>query len=243
MSKKKIISKKGFILGAVIVFICIGGIGGLKIYKSLDILKPNNQNNIDEENKNEYEDEVQKDDALNEQDNEFETLDNEIIEETELKAESKSNDTSSQKTTNSSTSSNQTSTNKQTTNSSTSSNTEQNKPTTSDNIQTESKTLTKKEIEKYIQTSVPDFRYDFDSIKECEIEGNKWMEYGWVYNCVSAKVPNTDVVPTMLKISTGKLFCDGAFTKNEEYDYRKPKMSNLEYLRSIGYPCTNIEDN
>ncbi len=137
----------------------------------------------------------------------------------------------------------QTSTNKQTATNSSNKKTEQNKSTTNDKASTESKKLTKKEIEDYIHTTVPDFRYDFDSVKECQEEGDKWMAYGWRYDCPTVKVPNADVVPTMLVITTGKYFCDGAYTKNEKYDYRKPKISSLEYLRSIGYPCANIEDN
>lgn len=137
----------------------------------------------------------------------------------------------------------QTSTNKQTTNDSSNKKTESNKSTTNDKEPTESKKLTKKEIEDYIHTTVPDFRYDFDSVKECQEEGDQWMKYGWRYDCPTVKVPNVDVVPTMLVITTGKYFCDGAYTKNEKYDYRKPKISSLEYLRSIGYPCANIEDN
>lgn len=108
----------------------------------------------------------------------------------------------------------------------------------------EVKLSTKQEIEDYIRKNMlSDFRYDFNSSSECESEGKKWLEYGWIYNCTFAPVPNINVVPTMLELSTGKLFCDGKYTKSEKYDYKKAKITPLEYLRTIGYPCENIKDN
>ncbi len=109
------------------------------------------------------------------------------------------------------------------------------------NSSKENKKLSKSEIEEYLKKNVSDFRYDFDTIKECQVEGDKWAEYGWVYNCPTVSVPNSDIKPVMLVISTGKFFCDGKYTKNEKYDWKKPKISSISYLREIGYPCENIE--
>ncbi len=105
----------------------------------------------------------------------------------------------------------------------------------------ENKKLSKSEVEEYLKKNVSDFRYDFDSKHDCQIEGDKWLIYGWFYNCTSISVPNSDIQPVMLVISTGKFFCDGKYTKNERYDWHKPKISSISYLRELGYPCENIE--
>lgn len=107
--------------------------------------------------------------------------------------------------------------------------------------QTKPKKLTKDEAKEYLKKNNPSFRYDFDTKKQCQDEGNAWMNYGWIYNCTYVEVPNYDIKPYMLIISTGKFFCDGTYTKNEEYYWENSKISSISYLRQIGYPCENID--
>lgn len=237
MRKKRIISIKGIIAVIIIIMIVlIGGFGGLKLYQSFNKPIQSEEKNDIETNAEELKNTKIEEEVFKEQDTNTETKENDIMKENKEPNKTENKNTNKNSTTNKSSSSQ----NKNENNSST---TNTGSSNSNSNEQTKPKKMTKEEIKKYVQEKVPDFRYDFDSIKECQEEGDKWMEYGWFYNCPTVKVPDADVTPTMLVISTGKFFCDGAYTKNEKYDYRKPKISSLAYLRSIGYPCANIEDN
>lgn len=105
---------------------------------------------------------------------------------------------------------------------------------------------TDQEIEDFVNKTITGFIYDFSSISACQSEGNKWMEKGWRYDCIYMPIPNSDIIASMLIVSTGEYYCDNQFTANLEIDWRvyknKPKISAISFLRDNGYECSNLVD-
>ena len=100
------------------------------------------------------------------------------------------------------------------------------------------------EIEEFARQTVTVFRLDFKSVAECEAKGNEWMNRGWRYDCIYVPIPETDIVATMLNVTSGEYYCDNAFTDNLSVNWKNysSPISVIAYLRENGFPCTNLED-
>lgn len=99
MSKKRIISKKGIIVIAIITVGLISVIGGLKIYKTFSKSVPKQENNIIEKGKVESKDDIKNEDISKEQDSKNETKETDNVEKNNNSNKNKSTTTNDKKTT------------------------------------------------------------------------------------------------------------------------------------------------